>query len=242
MAEAIPPVAKRRRIDLQKTFEVLVGTGGHQKRYTIHDDNVVHRSSFFRSARSSPWCNGAKPVDLTDESPHNFEIYMHCVLTGEVDITTFDNGALRYIEYFETYALADKLGDLEVANVVIDSLITEKKKGTHLPNHSDDKVAYNKTSKGSPLRQLLTFWHVHMWSGKGAQNVEMDYELFPPELVQDIAREMIALKTANTGRLVGSVFCQDVQKMPKCLYHQHNDHHPSCADATIREVKEGTGK
>ncbi|OQO14486.1 hypothetical protein B0A48_01364 [Cryoendolithus antarcticus] len=126
MAESTSPSAKRRRIDYEKAFKVKIGNGDHQKILTIYDDFVVHRSTFFKSARSSAWFDEATPVDLTDEEPDIFATYMHCVQFEEVDVPNTPCGLPDFATLFKLYVFADKMGDLRAANAFMDRLISRR--------------------------------------------------------------------------------------------------------------------
>lgn len=79
------PPSKRLRYDLTSTFDVLVGSASEsqQQRFTLYTDLFIPRSDFLRAARSSQWLSDTeKPVDLTDEEPATFALYMHCVYFG----------------------------------------------------------------------------------------------------------------------------------------------------------------
>jgi hypothetical protein len=53
------------------------------QRFTVHSNVVTHRSEFFRAARRSVWLKDpTAPVDLQDEDPEVFSMYLKCVYFG----------------------------------------------------------------------------------------------------------------------------------------------------------------
>jgi hypothetical protein len=68
---------------LNTTFDVLVGLGPLQNRFTLHTEVFTKRSEFFRAARSPEWLvDPSKPVDLTDYDQEVFSAYMNCAYFG----------------------------------------------------------------------------------------------------------------------------------------------------------------
>ncbi|KAK6438859.1 hypothetical protein LTR95_004943 [Oleoguttula sp. CCFEE 5521] len=221
-------------IDYEKAFKVTVGSGSDQKTLTIHDDLVIHRSTFFKSARSSAWTDGATPVDLTDEKRSVFETYMHCVQYDEIDAQFRQDGFSHFTELCDLYALADKLGDLLACNLTMDKIIDgSKPEAFKLPNQNTIAFAYDHTVHGSPLRRVIAVWHLHEWSGKIDGETENPFDKFPAALWQDMVREYWTLKQSGKTKKVIEVFCQKPRDRPKCHYHQHNDSHPPCTGVTV---------
>jgi hypothetical protein len=68
---------------LNTTFDVLVGSGPLQHRFTLHTELFTKRSEFFRAARSPEWLvDPLKPVELTDYDLEVFLGYINCVYFG----------------------------------------------------------------------------------------------------------------------------------------------------------------
>ena len=59
----------RHNYDLTKSFDVLVGKEPNQQRFTVYHDLLVHRSGFFKAARSSRWTQPDQPTTLVDHDP-----------------------------------------------------------------------------------------------------------------------------------------------------------------------------
>lgn len=73
------------RHGFDETFEVLVGSGSTQERFTVHSDIFVKRSRVLEAARSSTRRSDPKTrVDLTDADPDVFADSMLCVYHDKV--------------------------------------------------------------------------------------------------------------------------------------------------------------
>lgn len=70
--------------NLTTTFDVLVGDApGPQQLFPVYHDVLTKRSGFLRAARSAQWLKDPKkPVDLKDEDPETFSLYLNCAYFG----------------------------------------------------------------------------------------------------------------------------------------------------------------
>jgi hypothetical protein len=71
------------RFNLKSTFDIVAGKAPLQERFIVHTNMMIHRSEFFRTARSSQWlADPAKPVDLEPDDPEIVSGYLSCVYFG----------------------------------------------------------------------------------------------------------------------------------------------------------------
>lgn len=71
------------RLDLSKTFDVIVGKEPDQKRFTVFHGVLTQRSKFFRVVRSERWdANPGKPTKLEHVNAKMFSAYLYCVNFG----------------------------------------------------------------------------------------------------------------------------------------------------------------
>ena len=121
------------------------------------------------------------------------------------------------------YILADRLQDLESANMIMDALVRCSDYHDDVPKAEICTLAYETTPPGSPLRKLMVDWWAHDMPDR---LVEAD-EQIPRDMLVDIAREfgMIAIKRGKRAMAVAP--CR-VSKRARCYYNQHDDEHQAC--------------
>jgi hypothetical protein len=215
---------------MEETFDCLVGGAGEQqKRFTLHNDFFIPRSEFFTAARSAAWNKDPlKPTTLddADDDPEVFANYMRSFYLGNASFLP-DSEKAGFQPLIKAYVLADKLGDLMTANMVIDRIITYSDEVFRLPSIDEVHLAYSSTASGSPLRALFCDHFIHE---AGAQYLidkklsEIDRDFF-----QDIAVRYLSIKrTKGIAKMsVGDAFGKSISTNDTChLFHQHNKNHP----------------
>ncbi|KAK5717556.1 hypothetical protein LTR17_015999 [Elasticomyces elasticus] len=140
-----------------ETIDVLVGP--EKKRFGVPKKVLRDRSGFFDRAMrfNETNGNGDKPIELADEEPVNFDLYLFVVYKGSFACTTpdldRDDWLLRGL--VNTYVLADKIQDPDAADVLIDMIlehITEDDAVTALETVFE---AWDMAPDKSTLRLLL---------------------------------------------------------------------------------------
>lgn len=128
----------------------------------MHKDNICEKSKFFATAVSSNgWREGReKLVRLPDTVPSVFQMYIHWVYTGEVApeiafSSTEVSSAQEQTAYFHGYLLADFLGDREMRNCIMETMISKCATWKGVPNAKFFCQVWERTPKGSPLRIFL---------------------------------------------------------------------------------------
>ncbi|KAK5126884.1 hypothetical protein LTR08_004551 [Meristemomyces frigidus] len=218
--EGSPP-AKRARLTFGETIEVLVGAG--KRSFTVHKDVICSRSSFLKAA-CEQWMKERKPVELLDDEPHVFDLWLQCVYLQKPPAV--ENHAVTFELLYGTYILSDKLGDLRSANLVIDEIVRLNDKAKKLPSIEADALAWSGTPANSRLRVLLVDYFVLELN---ASTFESCISMMPVDMVVAIAKKFRFLKENNEHRKGKEVYWKRVSSQPKCHYHQHDDSHPSCA-------------
>jgi hypothetical protein len=217
---------------MESTFDCLVGSAGElQKRFTLHNDFFIPRSEFFTAARSAAWNKDPlKPTTLddADDDPEVFANYMRSVYLGNANFLP-DSKKAGFKPLIKAYVLADKLGDLMTANMIIDRIISYSDDAFTLPNTDEVQLAYSSTTSGSPLRALLCDHFIHEAGAKyliDKKLSEVDRDFF-----QDIAVRYLSIKRTDGIEKVsvGDAFGKRVSTVDACLlYHQHSKNLPLC--------------
>lgn len=115
---------------------------------------ICSESEFFRAALNGPWTESqTRQVELSEENPAVFGLFVHWLYSGKVAVNTDERKAADLL--FEAYKLGDKLRALRFMNYTIDICATSSMKPT------DDFVAtlspeyvYKHTPSESKFRRL----------------------------------------------------------------------------------------
>ena len=106
--------------------------------------------------------------------------------------------------------------------MIMDELIKFVAQTGEIPKHGPTSLAYNSTADSSPLRALLRDYWVYQIPTDGADHLKAND--FPKDFLQDVATELMLVKLGKaTAEVCKRHVCSD-----KCLYHQHDDEHPTC--------------
>jgi len=134
-----------------------------------------------------------------------------------------------FIALAEVYFLADRLQDLETANLIIDQIIRFAASRRVLPWVQVANLVYESTVHGNPLRKLLRDYCVYETHGSGY--MEMYYSGWPSELTRDVTAEFLRIMDCSKEKSVITIQ-RNVGTMEKCRYHQHGKDHPRCLTKT----------
>lgn len=129
----------------------------------------------------------------------------------------------------DVYILADKLGDLHSANLIIDEIVHVSNKAQDLPGPpASVSHALSATPENSPLRRLLVDYYVHEIDDSDFGAL---FHKISPETLFAIAKELKRLKRKRYSKAhcrPGDIYEKKVSEMPKCYYHQHDESCPRC--------------
>jgi hypothetical protein len=178
---------------------ITVKVGNNGTTFPVHESVVCDSSAFFKSAMKPEWTSAtSRIVDLTDEDPNIFEIYLHWLYFKT--LSTIHNrppiADIEYIELAQCYVLGEKLLDMKFKNAVIDALIevleNDPEDNCFLPDYDIINTIYEGTTEGSPARTLL----VDMWQGRATPSCKAALDECPPEFTMDLAKVFLDLNLA----------------------------------------------
>ena len=101
-------------------------------------------------------------VDLSDDDPDVFQTYVRCIMENTIAVPNLDiehprrelsNGV--FTSLFALYVLADKLGDPESMNLVIDAIARYSLASHRVPDCDAVTYAFEYSVRTSPLRRLI---------------------------------------------------------------------------------------
>ena len=130
----------------------------------------------------------------------------------------------------EVYLLADRLQDIETANIVIDEIVRFADSESENPEPAIISSIYEATVHGNPLRKWArdtqaydTSSHRHMLLHVG------DY---PADFKRDVAVELMRIRDCEeyVSKLLWAGGSESPARvlLDKCRYHLHDKHHPRC--------------
>lgn len=146
-----------------RTITVLVGPD--KKRWSLHENLLVHLSDFFRASFRSGFREAADGVlVLEDDDPRAFELfvgYAYSQCLGDTMGTTQafsvpEGKKITLRDYLSLYVLACKYLMDDLQNQLIDAVYTycERPASVTLP---DIQYIYENTTSGSKMRELLCY-------------------------------------------------------------------------------------
>lgn len=147
--------------------DVQVLVGPEKKRFMVYKEEICSRSSFFQARCSGRWnkpTGEPKPIDLTDEEPSTFNLYLRVLYSGKVEFDDIEEPlpgeegipqhSRERCRMAKAYILADKLQDLKSCNILIDAFDYADTCSTYPLAVGVISFIVNNTGTTSPLRDL----------------------------------------------------------------------------------------
>lgn len=164
-------------------------------------------------------------MKLTDDDPDTLDAYLQCVYHNTAaNVDAVDD--IRSLSLVRVYVLADKLGDVETANMTIDAIIWNSDMLTLIPCPCTVAYAFANSPESSPLRRMLVDYYVHEASlaavSDGLSRMSHGF------LCTLVLESRTVKERSSIDGLVGEVFCRNISNMPRCHYHQHDELYPHC--------------
>ena len=223
--------------------------GREEVKFVVHQDAVCKRSKFFAATFSKRWNDAQTPIKLPEDSAETFSRYLEHVYGGNLDkymthgnhtekLTTDDERGSYVMPFRQSevpverlvrlYALSDKLGDLDLANEVMDTIYVFHDDSETLPSPDIVRLVWDTTPENSPLhRYMRDSW---VWRASEFALEEEHWWTIPkPFLLAVVQEHRRVLRDIETGVDRYNVFYakqRDEEKL--CRYHQHNDSCPPC--------------
>lgn len=136
----------------------------------------------------------------------------------------------------DLYLLADRLRDVQTANLVMDELIRFSNEGKNSFPEKVIRRVYEATVHGNPLRKFARDECVYETDSSNYMLVHV--EGGHPEFARDVMVEFLRLRDDNLGEMVRDVYAvheRHERNINKCHYHQHNETHPRCVSGPGKE-------
>lgn len=220
---------------------VPVLVGEDKEKFYVYPDIICARSPYF-DAQIRRWQKAGDPVTLSYDQPATFDLYLRALYSGRLPaVTVGEMDTDTFKACSELYILADKLGDLTVANSAIDQMHFELLTPFKAPSPTSTRVlshlevvlpVWDATPARSPLQRLLVAAYTHEVS-RDMLCPLLDHDDMTKDLAVGIAQRL-AKRAAHKGlnRIAEDVIIQ-------CTFHQHNDVHKACGLAARRSSVDG---
>lgn len=196
---------------------IRVGVEPEQQTFAAHASFLSSRSRFFRTALSGDkWLEGrSRTVDLPEDIPRIFEMYLSYVYTGNIDTgrdelnepSDMEADAYKtsmqreYADLFQIYVLGEKLLDDSVKDASI-SAVFKRAEGRYngcrcSPSAQHLAPVYEGTPIGSPCRRLLIGYLASFAAAKLEIMFVEDLDNIPKEALVDLTLALRHQAPAN---------------------------------------------
>ncbi|KAK1071547.1 hypothetical protein LTR12_016527 [Friedmanniomyces endolithicus] len=232
--EAADSAARNARMSTSSFTQVIeVMVGKDKTSFFVHPRIIASMSPFFDAALKR-WKTADEPITLSDDEPHVFDAYLMLLYDG--NFTTpwnqLENFGVELRLLLQLYILADKLGDLANADMVINR--TMRHLWAYVPDIETLLPAWQSTAPESPLRRLLVD-AIAMKSGSRILSKQLGMAELPKDLVVAIALKLAAF--VGVGEIDGEDVERSLKRLfamtPKCTYHQHEVPGSACEDSVV---------
>ncbi|KAI4697864.1 uncharacterized protein J4E84_000997 [Alternaria hordeiaustralica] len=135
----------------------------------VHKDLISSSSEYFRKAISHESILSHRFIDLSDEKPHDFDIYCQWLYTRVLDAKLDNHNGFSYLA--RMYVLGEKLIDRTFQNDVVDAIIyrhitarlSQKPLRYKVPDLEAIGIIYKGAPRKAPvIRLLVDLWAFNM--------------------------------------------------------------------------------
>ena len=193
------------------------------------------------------------PEDDRSDDDDEIELGCDAFLCSEAESVTFyqeeKKSRCNYEKYIyqcldifvDLYLLADRLRDVETANLVMDALIHFREKHNKIFDTDTICRVYDSTAHGNPLRKLMRDECVY--ETNSAAYMCLHVEPRHPEFFRDVMVEFLRLRDVNLTKKIEDVYQlhdKHSRNIDKCHYHQHSETYPRCVPEPEKERESPT--
>lgn len=165
--------------------------GVNERVFYIHKNVLGKSSAFLQKRMKTEWSGTSpRPIDLTDEDPDNFEIYLQWLYSQMIAMSQYPEDSDKDFDVFaQLYLLGEKLMDCTFQNRVLDAIIHMMEETVRYP--SDDFISkiYKGTVKASPARKLMV--DIWVYKARLTWNVANTVEDAGAEFANDVIAAFI---------------------------------------------------
>ena len=184
------------------------------------------------------WLNDSRLVLLPEDDAFLFNIYLSCLYNNDVDIgdtgeewpnETFNSLDSRtYERLVKSWVLADKLGDVMSANMLMDEYIRSTDERKTLPPAELVGYVARTLPSEAPFHRLFTDYFLFSVNSKTLLS-SLSHRSIPRAFLLTLLEEKTALCKGSHH--------QDTS-YDKCRYHIHSEKHPYCGSDCMKIPEE----
>jgi hypothetical protein len=184
---------------------ITVNVGAEELKFPVLEVVIRKSSTFFDNAMKPEWASSrAEPrlVDLTDQDPEIFKIYLHWLYFKNVPTVITENFASsnpEFVTLAKCYILGEMLMDIGFKNAVLDALFDAIKYQPYYkaryPGPKSTRIIYSGTVEGPPARHLL----VDMWVTEATKDwAEFMTNNMLTAFTHDLAKALLGMRSQDT--------------------------------------------
>lgn len=169
---------------------------GKQKEvFDVHENLIRASSPFFDKAMSDSWQKSTQEhIELPDDDPEIFGIYVHWLYRGTLPVYTKAKDKVEWLNILKSHTFGDKVLDNSFQNTAIYALIekctTLGEGKTGCPNIDAIQHVYGNTSGSSPIRKLFLDMYVYAANKTSVQ--KWQEEDIPKAFLFDLASKLLS--------------------------------------------------
>ncbi len=207
---------------------MLVGTNP-QTIFNVHENIICKSSDFFSKAVKGGWKESKdRSVELPDETPDTFGLYLHWLYRGTIPTKVDEAGAAGTNEYnrlARAFILGDKTGDGDFQDAVIDAMISKNKTPTSngdywSPERPTIELIYENTLQSSKARKWLVDTYIRSGSSDWMLD-RADAADWPHEFLLELSAKLLGKTRLHVKDGVE-------EDHDPCLYHHHDSDDKLC--------------
>jgi hypothetical protein len=215
-----------------RTWGIYPWVGLQEQLFVLNRSMFCERSDFFSGAleKSDSSSSETKPIILTNHKPEDFAAYKRFVETGSLDMPS-DDVYNRFFPRLRLYVLADQLGDIALADRIINDIIQISDEFDHAPSKKEIWFVWLRIHEfDHPLKRLFVDYQIHEGTResllfKQNEHIPFDYLNAVVLTYWDLVRREEKRRVDGGDDEIFGVECSE---RGRCYYHQHGEDTP-CA-------------
>nr|POF13226.1 hypothetical protein CFP56_10373 [Quercus suber] len=199
------------------TVDVLVGP--EKKLFVVYENIFVARSPYFLVACLTGQ-KAKKILVLPSDDPETFNSYIAYACSKALT----DETSPELLHLIQVYCLANRLGDWQTSNDLMDKMLATRDGKSEVPTVEDITYAYSQSVKGSLLRRMIVDLYLHRLRHDRNHSALLNRVDAPMDFMRDLALQFVAevrdcYDTSGYRRERRDLNpCTDY-----CSYHQHDE-------------------
>lgn len=201
-----------------KIVTIRVGKESASQDFMVHENLMVARSPFVRTALNNDWKEAkSRVIPMPEDQPETFSTYQQWLYSGKL-FSRHDEGTIEDAAEYEllvkAYILGEKLMDSRFQDTILDCIVQKLRK-TSTFDIGLSNLVYENTPSNSPLRRL--WCDVYAWSGSPSWLDESKLsECVHAEFLMDLSRLQMSFWGGERPK-------QIPYAGNTCDYHHHRD-------------------